>query len=131
MIFSESTLFFTQTLNEFFCLRTGQGILCLKITKNKIAPPFREGFFRLLFDAGIDDIGSSILWLAEFDQDEYGSGGKGKSWFSFGGVKKQGLDDMIALIEEEGLEDELRNRVWDVWKQVYAMPVRKDKKRWN
>jgi len=37
--------------------------------KNKIGPPFREGTFRLLFDYGIDDIGSSLEWLHENDPD--------------------------------------------------------------
>ena len=37
------------------------------IKKNKIAAPFREGTFRVLFDYGIDDVGSSVEWLHEND----------------------------------------------------------------
>jgi hypothetical protein len=35
-----------------------------QVIKNKTAPPFREGHYRIIFDYGMDDITSNISWLA-------------------------------------------------------------------
>jgi recombination protein RecA len=34
------------------------------IIKDKVAPPFRKGHFKILFDYGMDDITTSLSWLA-------------------------------------------------------------------
>lgn len=43
-----------------------------EVVKNKIAPPFREGSLNLLFDYGIDDVGTNVEWI----QDQTGNADK-------------------------------------------------------
>ena len=86
-----------------------------KVDKNKIAPPFREGKFRILFDYGVDNVGTNILWLKENDPDYKA----GKGYYEFNGKKLQGLDKMITYIENEKLEKALSEEVYRVWKIVY------------
>jgi len=53
-----------------------------RIVKNKVAPPFREAEFEIMFDEGISSVGALI--------DAAVNGGvieKSGSWFSFGGRK--------------------------------------------
>jgi protein RecA len=35
-----------------------------QIIKNKVSPPFRDGQFRIMFDYGMDNISSNLVWLA-------------------------------------------------------------------
>jgi len=36
-----------------------------KVIKNKVGVPFREGYFRLIFNYGIDDVATNLDWLHE------------------------------------------------------------------
>lgn len=92
-----------------------------KVEKNKIAPPFREGVFRLLFDYGIDDIATNILFI----KDNLGLKGS----YSCCGKNFKSLDSAIAFVEDNNLEKELQKEVYELWKKIYTKVERKGRLR--
>lgn len=75
----------------------------VKIVKNKIAPPFKEAEFDIVFGKGIDTVGE-VLDLAA-DKDVISKSG---AWYAYEGAKigqgrenaKQYLRDNPAVLEE-------------------------------
>ena len=99
-----------------------------KCVKNKIAPPFREVKFAVLFDYGIDDIRSNVEWLKEQKVDSKLSL-KG-AWYAWGDERLgNGLENAIIFIEKNGMEREIEEEVIRVWREVYRPPDRKVKER--
>ena len=80
----------------------------VKIVKNKVAPPFREAEFDIMYDEGISSVGS-LLDLAL----EYNFIQKRGSWFSYDGDQlAQGRDAAKqALKADEKLYAELEEKV--------------------
>ena len=75
-----------------------------KIVKNKVAPPFREAEFDIMFGEGISKIGE-IIDLGV----DYGVIKKSGSWFSYGDRKiGQGRDAVKELLKND---EELRNEI--------------------
>ena len=75
-----------------------------KIVKNKVAPPFREAEFDIMFGEGISKIGE-IVDLGV----DYGVVKKAGSWFSYGDRKiGQGRDAVKELLKND---EELRNEI--------------------
>lgn len=109
------------------------------VEKNKIAPPFRSGKFRIIFDYGIDDVGTSLDWLRDVDVEQYKSLTKDEREkkdeqtriYGFGDHQEKGLDAMIKFIEDNNLEEQLRNRVAEIWRWLHSTPQRREKKRWD
>lgn len=116
------------------------------VVKNKIAPPHRKGTFRIYYEYGIDDIETSLLWLKQFDDEEYkshkeqlkiekeqakeqGKKVREAGTYSFGGHVMRSLTKMRDFIESNNLEADLRDRVELVWRQVFAISPRKPKVR--
>ena len=89
-----------------------------KIERNKTAKPFREVEFIILFDYGVDDIGSSLAWL-------YGPDVKKLTWHK----KEYSRDELIAHIEKNNLEKELAQMVEAEWLDIEEniKPERKSK----
>ena len=85
-----------------------------KIVKNKVAPPFRQAEFDILFDEGISKAGS-ILDVGE----SLGVIQRQGSWLSFGDTKLgQGRESARMFLKENPklmrqVEDELRQRALD------------------
>lgn len=79
----------------------------VKVVKNKVAPPFREAQFDILFGVGIDKTGEII--------DIAGSMGiisKTGSWFAYNGGRWQGRDGLKkALSEKPEIIETLRKKV--------------------
>lgn len=69
----------------------------VKIVKNKVAPPFREATFNLMYPMGIDRI-SSIVDAGI----QYGVLEKSGAWIKYGGTQlAQGRESAIAALKED------------------------------
>ena len=84
-----------------------------KIVKNKVAPPFREAAFDIMFGEGISKIGE-IIDLGV----DYGVIKKSGSWFSYGDRKLgQGRDAVKELFKTDtALADEIETKVREAMK---------------
>jgi recombination protein RecA len=78
-----------------------------KIVKNKVAPPFREAEFDIMFGEGISKYGELIdlgvrLGLIE----------KGGSWYTIGEMRFQGRDNLKEYLREhQDVTDELEANI--------------------
>ena len=82
-----------------------------KIVKNKMAPPFREAYFDIMYGEGISKTGE-LLDLGV----DYGLIKKGGAWFTVGEERFQGRDNAKKYIAEnpdvaEKLEEEIREAI--------------------
>ena len=76
----------------------------VKVVKNKVAPPFREALFDIVYGTGISRTGELIDMGIELGIVE-----KSGSWFAFDGERLgQGKENVRALMEENL---ELRNKI--------------------
>jgi recombination protein RecA len=77
----------------------------VKVVKNKMAPPFREAMFDIIYPRGIDKVSSLIDAALQFDVIE-----KSGSWYSFGEEQLgQGKDAAKELLAEN---NEIRQKVY-------------------
>ena len=84
----------------------------VKVVKNKVAPPFKEVEFDILYNEGISKIGDMIDLATDF-----GIIQKSGSWYSFKGERIQGREGLKKiLIEDKSLFSELENHVKDTLK---------------
>jgi len=84
-----------------------------KVVKNKMAPPFREAYFDIMFGEGISRE-SEIVDLGE----RLGIISKSGSWFSVGEERMQGKDSVKKYLKDNpeisaGLEKQIRDMVKD------------------
>src|SRR5690606_7782622 len=80
----------------------------VKVVKNKIAPPFRQVEFDIMFDEGISATGDLLDMAVEADVIQ-----KSGAWFSFGDIRiGQGRENAkIFLKENPDLFDEVQAKV--------------------
>ena len=79
-----------------------------KIVENKVAPPFKEVVFDILYGEGVSRIGEIIDYAVEADIIE-----KSGAWFSYNGDRLgQGRDKVKQLLKEnQALCDEIEQKV--------------------
>lgn len=96
----------------------------VKIVKNKVAPPFRECEFDMMYGKGISKIGEILDLAVELDIVH-----KGGSWFSYGERKLgQGRDAVKELLENDpALCEELEKKIL-AQKESIVMASKKNKK---
>jgi recombination protein RecA len=90
----------------------------VKVVKNKVAPPFKEAEFDIVFGKGIDRVGEVIDLGVEAGVIE-----KSGSWFSYSGERLgQGKENVKeALVEKPEMLNAIEVRVRD----FFAVPARK------
>jgi len=85
---------------------TGNRVRC-KIVKNKVAPPFKEVEFDIMYNEGISRIGD-LMDVAT----EYGVITKSGSWYTFGSERAQGREGLKKiLIDDKNLMAKLEEEV--------------------
>lgn len=80
----------------------------IKVVKNKVAAPFTEAEFDIMYNEGISSVGSLLDLALEFDIVQ-----KRGSWFSYAGNQlAQGRDAAkVALMDDESLYDDIEAKV--------------------
>ena len=66
-----------------------------KVVKNKVAPPFREGEFDIMFGEGISKIGELVDLGVKLDLIE-----KSGAWYTLGELRFQGRDNVKEYLKE-------------------------------
>lgn len=89
----------------------------VKIVKNKVAPPFKEAYFDLMFGSGISKEG--ILLDYGVDTDIITKAG---AWFSYGDIRMgQGRDAAKQyLVDNPDIYNEIETKVMDKFKEESA-----------
>ena len=91
----------------------------VKVVKNKLAPPFREADFEILFGTGINKLGELVDTSEKFGLME-----KSGTWYSYGGAKLgQGREKVVAHLDEHpALQQQLREALVRQAKAASAPP---------
>ncbi len=89
-----------------------------KVVKNKIAPPFKEAEFDIMYGKGISRTGELIDLAVKADVVQ-----KSGAWFNFGETRLgQGRDNVKELLENN---DELRQEIEDLlWQNIDKLSTR-------
>ena len=115
-------------LKKFMAVKNPNGSVIgvwtrFKNQKNNVGPPFRESYFRIMFDYGMDDIVSNLRFLSECQD------GPKASWKVMQKIKFNGQErtrkSWLKHIEEGNLEEKLREAVWAAWQDLYKTENRK------
>ena len=77
----------------------------VKVVKNKLAPPFREAEFEILYGTGVNKLGELVDTAEKLGLVE-----KSGTWYSYEGTKiGQGRDKMLAHLDEHpAMQEQLR-----------------------
>ena len=95
----------------------------VEVFKSSVWKPYREADVYILFDYGIDDVRANLQFMKKYGpktkvQDDKGEE-KDYTGYSLNGDKLgPGIDDAIAVIEEDGREQELKEAVIETWTEL-------------
>lgn len=82
----------------------------IEVYKSTVWKPRRSATVPIIFDYGIDDVRANLQFVKDFtNKTTYGIRDRGLH---------NSLEDAIAIVEKEGLEEELREETIDVWEDV-------------
>jgi len=92
----------------------------VKVVKNKLAPPFREAEFEILYGTGVNKVGELVDTAEKLGLVE-----KSGTWYSYDGEKLgQGRDKVIAHFDEHPrLQEQLRSALVAQAKRLAAGPI--------
>ena len=82
----------------------------IEVFKSSIWKPFRTAPVIILFDYGIDDIRANLQFVKDFT--------KNTTYTCKGGKLAVSMEDSIAIIEEDGMEQHLKEEVIDLWEEI-------------
>ena len=96
-----------------------------KVVKNKVAPPFKEAEFDMMYGQGISRTGELLDLAVELDIIK-----KGGSWFSYNDQKLgQGRDNVKELLKNDPeLMKEIEDQVMARKDELGSAPAKKEKK---
>jgi protein RecA len=84
----------------------------LEVYKSSVWKPYHTAELYILFDYGIDDIRGNLRFLKT---------ATGDAFYRIGDQKLgRSLDEAIAIIEEDGLEKKLKEKVIEFWNEIEA-----------
>ena len=80
----------------------------VKVVKNKLAPPFREADFEILYGTGVNKLGELVDTAEKLGVME-----KSGTWYSYDGAKLgQGRDKVLAHLDEHpAMQQQLRDQL--------------------
>lgn len=104
------------------------GVLCeVKLKKNRITGKDRVAEIPIYHSIGVDDVGSCVDYLVSEKRWKKTKTGIIASDFDFEGKQEA----LIRHIEENGLENELKDLVWDVWNEIEDACTVRRKRRYD
>ena len=93
----------------------------IRVERSKVSKPYREAEFTILFDHGLDDVGSMVEYLWR------------RKCRGIDGEKFESKVSFIEYVEDNDLEEELQNeveRIWDRVEEAFRKEIGKRKSRW-
>ena len=93
------------------------------VYKSSVDHPYREATLYIIFDYGIDDIRANLQFIKDFTKNTVYSVSES--------LLDKSIEKSILLVEEQGLENELKEQVIDLWEEIQSKfeIERKPKKR--
>lgn len=95
------------------------------IAKNSVGVPYRSVPIYIMFQKGIDDVRANLQWFKDNT--------KGTMYNAVDKEYKR-LEDAIRYVEDNDLEQDLRDMVIDLWEEIedkFEVKIRKEKKRFK
>ena len=89
-----------------------------KVIKNKVAPPFKEAEFDIIYGEGISKVGEIVDLAVKLDIID-----KGGAWYTVGETRLQGRDAVLLYLKENPeVSDEIEEKIRENAAQLKAQP---------